>query len=151
LILLYLLLYFNDSDAHLRKVADYLARLKPVTAYLSIPTRPPAEAWVQPPGEDAVTRAYQVFGEKMVHVEYLIGYEGNSFAFTGNAEEDLLSITAVHPMREKAVSELLARAGANWSVVDRLISQNQLVEIEFEGHTFYLRKFGKRNEGRRPC
>ena len=44
---------------------------------------------------------------------YLIGYEGNAFAFAGNVEEDLLSISAVHPMREKAVSEFLARAGAD--------------------------------------
>lgn len=34
--------------------------------------------------------------------EDLIGYEGNAFAFTGDVEEDLLSITAVHPMREDA-------------------------------------------------
>lgn len=39
----------SDSDDHLRAVADFLARLRPATAYLSIPTRPPAEKWVQPP------------------------------------------------------------------------------------------------------
>lgn len=40
-------------------------------------------------------------------MEYLIGYEGNDFAFTGNIEQDLLSVTAVHPMREDAVNEML--------------------------------------------
>jgi len=45
-------------------------------------------------------------------VEYLIGYEGNAFAFTGNVEEDLLSITSVHPMREDAVKDFLKKANA---------------------------------------
>jgi len=72
-------------------------------------------------------------------VEYLIGYEGNAFAYTGNAENDLLSITSVHPMRESAVSDLLTKAGADWSVVDKLIAENKLVETEYETHKFYLR------------
>jgi hypothetical protein len=73
-------------------------------------------------------------------VEYLIGYEGNAFAFTGHVEEDLLSITAVHPMREDAVQAFLARAGADASVVRELVDQGQLVEAAFRDHTFYVRR-----------
>ena len=73
-------------------------------------------------------------------MEYLIGYEGNAFAFTGNVEEDLLSITSVHPMREDAVSEFLARAGGDWSVIHRLIAQERFIEMEYEGRKFYMRK-----------
>ena len=101
----------NDSEDGLSKIADLLARLKPYRAYLSIPTRPPAEEWAQPPPEEIINQAYHILHERIDQVEYLIGYEGNDFAFTGNVEEDLLSITAVHPMREEAVSDLLARAG----------------------------------------
>jgi hypothetical protein len=78
--------------------------------------------------------------ESVDHVEYLIGYEGNAFAFTGDVEEDLLSITAVHPMREDAVREFLARADAGWPVVRWLIARDQLVEAEYDGHRFYMRK-----------
>ena len=131
---------FNDSDALVGEVADFLARLRPAHAYLSIPTRPPAEEWVQPPGEEAINRAYQIFSSRVDHVEYLIGYEGNAFAFTGNVEEDLLSITAVHPMREEAVREFLARAAADWSVIQRLIAQGRLIETEYEGRKFYMRR-----------
>ncbi|MFC2037267.1 radical SAM protein, partial [Chloroflexota bacterium] len=74
---------------------------------------------------------------------YLVGYEGNAFAFTGDVEEDLLSITAVHPMRGDAVSAFLVRAGAEWAAVHRLVAQDQLVEAEYEGHKFYLRRLGK--------
>ncbi len=130
----------NDGDGAVREVADFLALLRPSTAYLSIPTRPPAEAWVQPPREDAINRAYQVFSEKIDRAEYLIGYEGTSFAFTGNVREDLLSITSVHPMREDAVEEFLRRAQADWALIDGLIDQGRLVDVEYEGKTFYMRR-----------
>jgi wyosine [tRNA(Phe)-imidazoG37] synthetase (radical SAM superfamily) len=130
----------NDGEGHLRQVADFLARLRPDRAYLSIPTRPPAEAWVQPPNEEILNRAYQVLSKRVEQVEYLIGYEGDAFAFTGNVEEDLLSITAVHPMRENAVDALLARAGVGWPTVRRLIEQGQLVETVYEGRRYYGRK-----------
>ena len=130
----------NDGDEHVREVADFLAELKPAKAYLSIPTRPPAEEWAQPPNEKVINRAYQILGDRVDHVEYLIGYEGNAFAFTGNVEEDLLSITAVHPMREEAVKEFLARAKADWSIVRKLLKQGRLVEAEYEGSKFYIRR-----------
>ena len=136
----------NDGEAAIRQVADFLARLRPERAYLAIPTRPPAESWVRGPGEDVVNRAYQVLRERVKHVEYLIGYEGNAFAFTGDVEEDLLSITAVHPMREDAVDTFLARAGAEWAVVQRMVAQEQLVETEFVSHRFYLRKLNRRKK-----
>ena len=101
----------NDSEAAMTEIADFLARLRPTRAYLSVPTRPPAEKWVQSPPAENINRAYHIFHERIDQVEYLIGYEGNAFSFTGNVKEDLLSITAVHPMREEAVSEFLAKAG----------------------------------------
>ena len=94
----------NDDEDQVRAVVDFLVQLKPARAYLAIPTRPPAEKWVQYPPEERIVQAYQIFREKINCVEYLIGYEGNAFAFTGNAEDDLLSITAVHPMREVSLS-----------------------------------------------
>jgi wyosine [tRNA(Phe)-imidazoG37] synthetase (radical SAM superfamily) len=130
----------NDSDEGIGAVADFLARLRPAISYLSIPTRPPAEERVHPPGEVAVNRAYQRMKATIDAVECLIGYEGNAFAFTGSAEDDLLSITAVHPMREDAVGEYLKKAGEDWGVVRRLIEESRLVETEFEGRKYYLRK-----------
>jgi wyosine [tRNA(Phe)-imidazoG37] synthetase (radical SAM superfamily) len=131
----------NDQDDQMREVADFLVRLRPDRAYLSIPTRPPAEEWVSAPPEEAINRAYQILSEKVKSVECLIGYEGNAFAFTGDVEDDILSITAVHPMREEAVTALLARAKAGWSVIRKLIAADQLKETEYEGKKFYMRKF----------
>jgi len=135
----------NDGEDQLRDVASFVARLEPARAYLSVPTRPPAEEWVRAPNEETVNRAYQILDQRVRHVEYLIGYEGNAFAFTGDVEEDLLSITSVHPMREEAVGEFLARAGADWPVVQGLIAQGKLVEMAYEGRKFFMRKLNAKH------
>jgi hypothetical protein len=43
-------------------------------------------------------------------------------------------------MREDAVSAFLARAGSDWTVIQRLIGQGQLVKVFHEGREFYVRK-----------
>ena len=37
------------------------------------------------------------------------------------------------------VVEILARNGADWSVVERLLGEGKLVELEYRGHRFFLR------------
>ncbi|NJE01657.1 radical SAM protein [Thermococcus sp. JdF3] len=137
-----------DYGSELERIADFLAELKPDRAYIGIPTRPPAEHWVEPADEETIHIAYQLFSERLgeERVEYLIGYEGNAFASTGNVEEDLLSITAVHPMREEAVRELLRKAGAGWDVVEGLLRNGKLIELEYGGRRFYMRALPSRRK-----
>lgn len=137
----------NDGPEQIRGVADFVAALQPAVAYLSVPTRPPAEEAVRPPDEEAVARAYDAFVSRGLATELLIGYPGDAFAFTGNVEDDLLSITAVHPMREEAVAELLAKAGASPAVVEKLVADGMLAEVEFGGKKFYVRTFRAAGEG----
>jgi len=136
----------NDDGQSVRAIAQIVGQLAPDVAYISIPTRPPSAEWVQSPDEASVNRAYQMISERVERVETLIGYEGNTFAFTGHAEEDLLGITAVHPMREDAVDTFLQRAEAGWSLVDRLLDEDQLVRTDYGGHTFYLRRLDRRKK-----
>jgi wyosine [tRNA(Phe)-imidazoG37] synthetase (radical SAM superfamily) len=138
----------NDSVEEIEKIANFLESLKPNKAYIAIPTRPPAEKWVKPAAEQTINTAYQIFDRRLVHVEYLIGYEGNAFAFTGNVEQDLLSITAVHPMRKEAVAELLSKADSNWDVIIRLLREKKLIELEYGGNKFYMRKLRALNKFR---
>jgi wyosine [tRNA(Phe)-imidazoG37] synthetase (radical SAM superfamily) len=130
----------NDKSDQLREVAVFLERLQPAKAYVSVPTRPPAEKWAKPPEEERLNEAYQVFTEHLKGVEYLIDYEGTDFTLTGDPEEDILSITAVHPMRQEALKELLLKAGMDWSMVDRLLQQGELLELVYRGRNFYMRK-----------
>jgi wyosine [tRNA(Phe)-imidazoG37] synthetase (radical SAM superfamily) len=138
----------NDNDDCMKAVAAFLHALQPSQAYLSIPTRPPAQKQVRGPDEAALNRIYQLLADKVKQVEYLIGYEGDAFAFTGDIEKDILSITAVHPMREEAVRKMLSRAGSSWEVVDRMVAQGILAETKYDGHVFYLRRF---SEGRKAA
>ena len=135
-----------DYKEELENIADFLSELKPYKAYVAIPTRPPAERWVKPADEEVINRAFQVFSRKLGEdaVEYLIGYEGNAFAFTGNVEEDLLSVTSVHPMREEGVKELLRKANASWDVVEKLLDEEKIIELEYEDHKYYMRKIPSR-------
>jgi wyosine [tRNA(Phe)-imidazoG37] synthetase (radical SAM superfamily) len=131
------------------KIANFLLHLKRLNkAYVAIPTRPPTENWVKPAKEEMINAAFQAFSKKLGanKVEYLIGYEGNAFAFTGNVEEDLLSITAVHPMRSEAVKEFLRKANAAWEVIEKLLRQEKLVVLEYEGNVYYMRKLSTRTK-----
>ncbi|KAA0004036.1 MAG: radical SAM protein [Thermoplasmata archaeon] len=130
----------NDGYEEIKKISDFISKIEPERSYISIPTRPPAEEWAKPADENAINMAYQIFKGKSINVEYLISYEGNAFAFTGDAKEDLLSITSVHPMREDGIREYLKKADANWDIIEQLIEENRLVEIKYQGKKFYMRK-----------
>ncbi len=132
----------NDTEENLEPLSAFLASLSPTVAYLSVPTRPPARPWVNAPESETLARAFRVFARELPQVEYLIGYEGNAFSSTGDVERDLLSITAVHPMRREAVDDLLRRNGAEWDSVQSLMDNGQLVSADFQGQRFYLRPAG---------
>lgn len=134
-----LLAGMNDSVEAVTGVADFLEVIQPAVSYVAIPTRPTAESGISPPVDEVLLQAYEIFKAKIKHVEYLIGYEGNEFAVAGDLEQALLSITAVHPMREEAVNEMLQKAGQNWDLIKSLLDSNKLKKVEFAGKNFYLR------------
>ncbi len=133
----------NDSFSELENTARYIKTFHPDTAYISIPTRPPAFKDTMPPDEKDINKAYHVFKEHIDKVELLTGYEGNAFSSTGDFKEDILSITAVHPMREEAVLELLHKTDDHNSLLASLIEDKLIEKLYYGGHTYYLRKFRK--------
>jgi wyosine [tRNA(Phe)-imidazoG37] synthetase (radical SAM superfamily) len=126
----------NDDIQEIARIADFLAELRPARAYLAVPTKPPAEP-VYPATERSINAAYRAFGKRLNDVELLIRDEGNTFASTGNAADDLLSITAVHPMREEAIVELLNRLDVGFGIVHEMVRDSLLVEREYQGSKFY--------------
>ena len=64
----------NTSSFHIQSVAEFVSKLQPNRAYVSIPTRPTAEKGVRMPDESTINRDFQIFKEKMDRVEYLIDY-----------------------------------------------------------------------------
>jgi len=131
----------NDDVESVKSIGEFLYNIGFTKAYLSIPTRPTPYAAITAPDEQTVNRAYHVLAEHVPHVEYLVGYEGDEFASSGDPRADLLSVIAVHPMRSSAVHELLAGAGAGWDVVEDLIADGDLIETTYRNETFYVRRF----------
>ena len=43
-------------------------------------------------------------------------------------------------MREEAVIELLKKADTDWGVVEKLISDDSLLEVEYQRKKFYMRR-----------
>ncbi|MBD3155172.1 MAG: radical SAM protein [Candidatus Aenigmarchaeota archaeon] len=136
---------YNDDTKELEKIANFIKNIRPDMAYISIPTRPPAEKFARSPIEKDINEAFQIFKSRLRNVEYLIGYEGDEFAYTGDIERDLLSITSVHPMREDGVKKLLSKANSDWEIIDRLIEDKKILELDYKNRKFYMRKIPSRN------
>jgi wyosine [tRNA(Phe)-imidazoG37] synthetase (radical SAM superfamily) len=132
----------NDQPEFFERLSTFLTELQPAKSYLTIPTRPPAQSWATPPAPETLNLAYQTLTRRLPDkVELLISSEGENFAFTGNAVQDLLNITAVHPMTEAAVAEFLRKAQSGWETVQNLIDRQLLKEITFQDSKFYLRNW----------
>ena len=129
----------NDTSELVTGVGEFLVTIEPHTAYLAAPIRPPAQSNVHVPSEDIIVQAYEMLKTKLKNVQYLIGYEGDSFSSTGDPMRDLLAITAVHPMREEAVRQFLTKAGCDWGFIQELLDQGKLKEVQFAGKRFYVR------------
>lgn len=133
----------NDGPMELEGIACFISsRLRVDRAYISIPTRPPAASWVRMPEAETIAAAYAVFAEKGIPVENLTGYEGNAFIITDDPAEEILNITAVHPMRGDAVEEVLRRQGADEKTVDRLVQKGRIKRVTYGDWTYYVRTMG---------
>jgi wyosine [tRNA(Phe)-imidazoG37] synthetase (radical SAM superfamily) len=131
----------NDSPDQASALGEFLMGLGASRSYLAVPTRPTAEKWARPPEPEVLNNFYQTLSQSVDNLEYLIGYEGNSFSSTGDVREDLLSITAVHPMREDAVAAVLKKSGADFTEVRKLITAGLLNQVEYQGHRYYVREY----------
>jgi wyosine [tRNA(Phe)-imidazoG37] synthetase (radical SAM superfamily)/CO dehydrogenase nickel-insertion accessory protein CooC1 len=147
----------NDDAAAVERTASFVSSLEPSRAYISIPTRPPAEPWVRPPAEDVASRAADIFRTYDIPTSSLVEEIDESeapFAVAGDPAQGLLGIVAVHPMTESAARDYLARAGADWSLARRLLDDGLIQTVRHGGAT-YLRGALKRpgsmaRSGRRP-
>ncbi len=131
----------NDETEQIGKIAEFIAKLNPRTAYLSIPTRPPAVRTIKAVSELKMTEAWQIFQEAGISTELLTGFEGTDTGFTGNAFEDILNITAVHPLREDTMAALLKQDKTDGNVIDSLVSQGLIKNINHGGKTYYIRSY----------
>jgi wyosine [tRNA(Phe)-imidazoG37] synthetase (radical SAM superfamily) len=132
---------YNDNTDHLYENAKFIATIKPDKSYISIPTRPPAIKGITPVTSEKITEAWQIYQKEGLKTELLIGFEGTNTGFTGNAFNDILNITTVHPLREDTMEKLLEQNNASFSVVDSLIELKLIKKIKYNEKTYYLRDY----------
>ncbi len=135
----------NDDKRKLELVAEFLSTISPASATISTPTRPPAENSVKPATQLAITRAHQIFENRGLNVQLTITPEGDSFTIAGELEEEILNITALHPLSKTKMLHILEKHHAAWDIVQKLIEDRKLKEVKFGEEFFYLRFFRKSN------
>jgi len=131
----------NDSENTTRQLCDFLLELQPLKSYLSIPTRPPAETTITPPSPDSLREIMRVCSTQIPFMHFLFETEVGDFISTGNLIEDILSITAVHPLREEALRGMVSKAGGTWKLVEDLLATNKIACINYRDERYYLRHF----------
>ena len=131
----------NDSVKSVHEIGQFLARLQPDIVYLSIPTRPPADKNIRRADPETINIAYQIMKSYVDKVELIIGYEGNAFSFTGDIRKDILNITSVHPMRLEAINAFLHQKITDWTLIEKMLENGELVQTEYEGQIFFMRSY----------
>ena len=127
----------NDSEETLREIAAVLKRIRPDEVHINLPTRPPAETWVQPSDEEGLIRAQIILGEiaRVVHPA-----EG-SFDLSGfeNAVDAIVSIITRHPMNETELRRTLEKwkPGQVDKALEELSSSGQAQVVERYGARFW--------------
>jgi hypothetical protein len=96
---------------------------------------------VKPATEQKLNMAWQIFKSSGIKTEILAGFEGTNTGYTGNASEDILTITAVHPLREETLNELLKKENADRSIIESLISKGLIKKVSYKGKEYYMRSY----------
>jgi len=125
----------NDGMLELQGIAKALVRIKPDAVHINLPTRPPAEVWVQPPDNEGLMRATSILGDiaELVHPAEgafdLSGYE--------SIVDAVVAIITRHPMRQEELMQALAR----WT--PRQVDE-ALKALEASGRAQVVERYGSR-------
>lgn len=128
----------NDIAATTQRLCDFLLELQPSKSYLAIPIRPPAKSGVCAPSAESLQGNLQICSDRLPFIDMLFETEIGDFVSTGNLKDDILSITAVHPLREKALRQMVLQAGENWNVVASLIQEGKITAIKYRDEEYFL-------------
>ena len=125
----------NDTEDALREIAGVLATIKPDLVHLGLPTRPPAETWVQPTDDTGLVRALAILGDvaEVVHPTHgsfdLSGYE--------NVVDAVIGIITRHPVRQDELEQILGQ----WS--SEQVNET-LEKLEASGRAQIVERYGIR-------
>jgi wyosine [tRNA(Phe)-imidazoG37] synthetase (radical SAM superfamily) len=128
---------YNDNLAEIDEIGKYLATLKRDSSYFMIPVRPPSEKYAVAPGSEILENISSFVKMKIPKAEMMCCPEMGDFNTAGNIEEELLSIMAVHPMKEGAISSLIKRNGGNPNKIKEMVNKGLIQLITYNHEIFY--------------
>jgi wyosine [tRNA(Phe)-imidazoG37] synthetase (radical SAM superfamily) len=127
----------NDTEEALQEIAAVLKQVRPDEVHINLPTRPPAETWVQPPDEEGLMRALAILGD----VAQVVHPAEGSFDLSGseNVVDAIVSIITRHPMREDELRHALEKwtPGSVDSALEQLSYSGRAQAVERYGMRFW--------------
>jgi wyosine [tRNA(Phe)-imidazoG37] synthetase (radical SAM superfamily) len=130
----------NDNEDDLIKTAHFIVKMKPVTAYLTVPTRPAPVKNIYSPEAEKIESSYRILKSIYPASELLNYYEGDEFSIGYNTKDSLMSILAVHPMRLNAVEKFLTNSGSDIHLVQGLLDEGKVTISVYEGNKYLIKK-----------
>ncbi len=127
----------NDTEEALRAIAALLERIRPDQVHLVLPTRPPAEPWVEPPDAEGLMRAQAILGQA---ARVITPAHGAVVLAPGtDLAESLLNIITRHPLCEDELPEMLGqeRAREALAALEELRERKQAQVVERHGLRFW--------------
>lgn len=131
----------NDTVESLQEISTALKRIRPDQVHLLLPTRPPAESWVQPSDKNGIERARNILGAVASVIIPASDSDINitSLADGDNLEQAILGIVTRHPMHDKELFNVLS----TWSTeeldrtLEKLLAASKVQVIERYGKSFW--------------
>jgi wyosine [tRNA(Phe)-imidazoG37] synthetase (radical SAM superfamily) len=127
----------NDSPQALAELASVIKPIHPEQVQINLPTRPPAESWVQLASRQSVSQAQEILGEAARILPSLGGYF--NLGNPPDIEEAILGVITRHPMREDELLEALENAapGAAQAALESLAASGRAKVVKRYGVRFW--------------
>jgi len=128
----------NDGEEALHDIAARIKEIAPDEVHINLPTRPPAEAWLEPPDDESLMRAIGIIEEVApVKAVYPLVDSSVDLSAYDKPIDAVVGIIARHPLREEEVLETLDR----WAPGD---VKEALRELESGGRAQVVIRYGTR-------
>lgn len=125
----------NDGEQALRDIATIVRQIGPDQVHINLPTRPPAEPWVQPPDDEGLMRATAILGETAHVVQPL--EDTLDLGSVEHLSEMIVGIITRHPLCEEELRQALMK----WSPGQ---VEATLAELTAGGQAQVIERYGVR-------
>ncbi len=125
----------NDDERHLRKLKGIIDTINPDIVDISIPTRPPAEKWVNPPSLEKILYAQQL----LKGTDTMTSAEKGEFGLANfiSVLQAIQQLSSRHPLRHNQ-AVMIEHHFSKPGEIEKLLKNKQLRKIEYHGELFIL-------------